>query len=69
MIKLTDNKLIIEIETPYPCDLLHELQTSLIALLRLRDENQSTDRMEVHCILNLLNDLLPTVKDYVRIYE
>lgn len=62
MIKIADNKLIIELETPYPCELLYELQTSLIAVLRLRDESQETDRFESHCVLKLLNDLLPPAK-------
>ncbi|MFL9482410.1 hypothetical protein ACI6Q2_06490 [Chitinophagaceae bacterium LWZ2-11] len=60
MVRFDSNKLVIEIETPDPLMLLHELQVTIIKLLRLRDENQQTDRTETHSALELLSELLIT---------
>lgn len=69
MVKITENKLIIEIETGYPCELLLELQESMIKLMQLKDASQYSDTLEMHYALQILRELLPTSKDYERAFR
>jgi len=68
MVRVTENKLIIEIESTFPALLLRDLQESLLTLLRRYNEDRPEDRLDdVNC-LGLLQALLPSPEDYERIY-
>ncbi|MDI3318295.1 hypothetical protein [Pinibacter soli] len=57
MVKISDNKLIIEIETSSPCETLYDLQRSLLHLLLLKDSRQNTDGVAEWNIISLLDEL------------
>jgi|GEM_PF-1376348 len=57
MVKISDNKLIIEIETSSPCETLYDLQRSLLHLLLLKDTRLYTDGIAEWNTINLLDEL------------
>ena len=66
MVRVTENKLIIEIETSYPSALLRDLQESLINLMQRYQEDRSPDRLDdVNC-LEILKALLPETEQYEK---
>ena len=66
MVHVTENKLIIEIETSYPSALLRDLQESLIKVLQRHNEDRSSDRLDdVNC-LEILKALLPETEQYEK---
>ena len=69
MVRVTKEKLIIEISSDFPALLLRDLQESLITVLRRYNEDSHPDRLhDVNC-LELLHALLPEAEGYERIYE
>ena len=68
MVRDTENKLIIEIETNYPAALLRDLQESLLIVLKRYNEERKEDRLDdVNC-LTLLQAMLPESEHYERAY-
>jgi hypothetical protein len=57
MVKISDNKLIIEIATPSPVETLYDLQRSLLHLLMLKDSRQNTDGVAEWHTISLLDEL------------
>ncbi|MBV4359746.1 hypothetical protein [Pinibacter aurantiacus] len=57
MVKISDNKLIIEIATPTPVETLYDLQRSLLHLLMLKDSRQNTDGVAEWNTISLLDEL------------
>lgn len=70
MVRVTENKLIIEINSSYPALLLRDLQESLISVLqRYNEHGSSPDRLDdVNC-LAILKALLPETEQYEKIVE
>ncbi|PZF74746.1 hypothetical protein [Taibaiella soli] len=69
MVRITDNKLIIELESNFPALLLRDLQESLITVLKRYNEDRNEDRLyDVNC-LTLLQAMLPEPEDLERAYD
>ncbi|PZF73659.1 hypothetical protein [Taibaiella soli] len=66
MVRATENKLIIEIDTCDPAAMLRDLQESLITVLQRYNEDGRPDRIDdVNC-LALLKALLPETELYEK---
>lgn len=69
MVKLTKDKLIIEIKSNDPAATLLDLQESLINVMQRYNEDARPDRLDdVNC-LEILKSLLPTVENYEQMTQ
>ena len=66
MVRVTENKLIIEIESSYPAALLRDLQESLINVLRRYNEDNSPGRLDDMNCLEILKALLTQTEQYEK---
>jgi hypothetical protein len=70
MVKISDNKLIIEIEASSPCETWYDLQRSLLHLLMLKDLRQNTDGVAewhtISCLMNCNDQKLHFKKHFAR---
>lgn len=57
MVKISGNKLIIEMECASPAQTLYDLQRSLLHLLMLKDSRQNTDGFAEWNTISLLDEL------------
>lgn len=68
MVKITENKLIIELESSFPALLLRDLQESLITVLKRHNAAPQEDRLDdVNC-LTLLQAMLPEPEHLEKAY-
>ncbi|PZF73898.1 hypothetical protein [Taibaiella soli] len=69
MVRVTEDKLIIEIKSDFPALLLRDLQESLLSVLQRRSDSSTPEAIDdVNC-LELLKALLPETEAYERSYE
>lgn len=71
MVKIEQNKIIIEIETSHPADDLQELQKEIINVIREYDyaAYRNNNGCPFYCILYLLEATLPEYEFYKKMLE